>query len=302
MLPADYLRRLRRVEYKARLASEQLVGGRLTSVFRGRGMDFADVREYTPGDDVRRIDWNVTARLRKPFIKRHVEERELVVILAVDVSASGHFGSAPGDSETADTQRELAAVAAGSIAFAATRAGDRVGLLTFTDGVERWIPPRKTRSHVSRMLHELLFATPKSRRTSVEAPLHFLLDTIRRPALVFLFSDFHDASFDRWQPSLKAANQRHELLALHLSDPREFELPDVGIARVEDSETGAVVVIVTSDPGIRAAWARAGAARQVELASAFRSARIPSMPLRFDQPWANNLRGFLAQAAKRRLA
>lgn len=302
MLPTDYLKRLRRVEYKARLASEQLVGGRLPSVFRGRGMDFADVREYAPGDDVRRIDWNVTARLRKPYIKRHIEERELVVVLAVDVSASGHFGTAPKGGGEAETQRELAAIAAGSLAFAAARNGDRVGLLTFAEGVERWLPPRKTRSHVTRMLHELLFAEPKSRGTSVSAPLRFLLDTLRRPALVFLLSDFHDADAGKWEQALKAANQRHELMALPLSDPREFQLPDVGWARVEDAETGEAVEIDTSDPGIREAWARAGAARQERLSSAFRAGRIPSLALRLDQPWAHPLRRFLAQAARRRIA
>jgi uncharacterized protein (DUF58 family) len=302
VLPSDYLKRLRRVEYKARLASEQLVGGRLPSVFRGRGMDFADVREYTPGDDVRRIDWNVTARLRKPFIKRHVEERELVVVLAVDVSASGHFGSAPAGLAEAESMRELAAIAAGAIAFAATRAGDRVGLLTFTDRVERWVPPRKTRPHVSRMLHELLFGTPRARSTSIDIPLKFLLDALRRPALVFLFSDFHDDAFDRWHATLKAANQRHEVLAFPLADRREFELPDVGVARVEDAETGEIVEIDTSDPAVRLAWARVGASRSAHLTAAFRSARVPALTLHCDRPWAHALRTFLAQAAKRRIA
>ncbi|HTH49897.1 MAG TPA: DUF58 domain-containing protein, partial [Candidatus Limnocylindria bacterium] len=174
MLPPDYLKRLRQVEVRARLVSEQLMGGRLTSVFKGRGMDFADVREYVPGDDVRRIDWNVTARLRKPFIKRHIEERELVVMLLVDASASGHFGTAPGGSAQADTKRELAAVLAGALAFSAIRDGDRVGLVLFTDRIERYVPPKKSRAHVTRLLHELLFTEPKAAGTSLNAALNFL--------------------------------------------------------------------------------------------------------------------------------
>jgi uncharacterized protein (DUF58 family) len=171
VIPADWLRRLRHVEVRARLVSEQLLGGRLASVFKGRGMDFADVREYVPGDDVRRIDWNVTARLRRPFIKRHVEERELVVMLLVDGSASGHFGTAPeaavARGDAAETQRELAAILAGALAFSAVRDGDRCGLLLFTDRIERYVPPRKTRPHVTRLLHELLHHAPDFRDDGV---------------------------------------------------------------------------------------------------------------------------------------
>ena len=174
MLPNDYIQQLRSVEVRARLVSEQLMGGRLGSVFKGRGMDFADVREYVPGDDVRRIDWNVTARLRKPFIKRHVEERELVVMLLIDISASGDFGSEPNPSAGVASQREMAAILAGSLAFSAVRDGDRVGAILFSDRVERYIPPRKTRAHVTRLLHELLFTTPKHSGTSIGAGLRFL--------------------------------------------------------------------------------------------------------------------------------
>lgn len=301
MLPADYLRRLRRVEYQARLASEQLAGGRLPSVFRGRGIDFADVREYTAGDDVRRIDWNVTARLRKPFVKRHVEERELSVVLAVDMSASGHFGSPLEPAAQAETLRELGAIVAGSLALAAIRHGDRVGLLTFTSRVEKWVPPRKSRSHVTRMLHELLFAEPADGGTSLAAPLAFLTNAIRRPALVFLISDFHDASTEGWHRALKAANQRHEFAAIRLTDPRETDLPDVGLARVEDAETGETLEIDTSDPEVRAAWAAIGQGRAAALAESLRSCRTPAAVLPLDQPWARPLRRFLATAARRRL-
>lgn len=302
MLPADYLKRLRQVEVRARVVSEQLMGGRLTSVFKGRGMDFADVREYVPGDDVRRIDWNVTARLRKPYIKRHIEERELVVLLLVDVSASGHFGTVDGAEAQAGTKRELAAVLAGALAFSAVREGDRVGLVTFTDRVERYVPPRKTRSHVTRLLHELLFSEIKSRGTSLTAPLNFLNNLFHRPALVFVISDFHDADEAKWTQALKATNQRHEVVALRLLDPRETELPDVGVVMVQDAETGEVRELDTGDPRIRAAYAQAAADRSGKFRSVCRLGGIPDLTVRMDEVWPQRLQRFLDMAARRRVA
>jgi uncharacterized protein (DUF58 family) len=301
MLPADYLKRLRQVEVRARVVSEQLMGGRLSSVFKGRGMDFADVREYVAGDDVRRIDWNVTARLRKPFIKRHVEERELVVMLLVDLSASGHFGTATGP-DSAESKRELAAVLAGALAFSAVRDGDRVGAILFTDRVERYIPPRKTRAHVTRLLHELLFTEPQGTGTSLTTGLNFLNNLFRRPTLSFLLSDFHDPATDSWTRAVKATNQRHELMALRLTDRRELELPDVGVALLQDAETGEVVEVDTGDPAVREAWAKIAEERSKELFATFRSGRVPELEVRTDQPWAQRLQRFLDGAARRRIA
>lgn len=302
MLPADYLKRLRQVEVRARVVSEQLMGGRLTSVFKGRGMDFADVREYVAGDDVRRIDWNVTARLRKPYIKRHVEERELVVLMLVDVSASGHFGTVEGAAAQADTKRELGAVLAGALAFSAVREGDRVGLITFTDRVERYVPPRKTRSHVTRLLHELLYSEIKSRGTSLTAPLNFLNNLFHRPALVFVISDFHDADEARWTKALKATNQRHEVVALRLLDPREMELPDVGVVLVQDAETGEVRELDTGDPAVRTGYARAAEARASQFRSVCRTGGIPDLTVRMDEAWPQRVQRFLDTAARRRVA
>ncbi len=306
MIPSQWLRRLRQVEVRARVVSEQLMGGRLSSVFKGRGMDFADVREYVPGDDVRRIDWNVTARLRKPFIKRHVEERELVVMLLVDASASGNFGTAPDaaiDAGTAaETKRELAAILAGALAYSAVREGDRVGMVLFSDRVERYVPPRKTRPHVTRLLHELLFTEPRSPGTSLVAPLNFLNNLLHRPALVFVISDFQDADEAAWTRTLKATNQRHEVVALRLVDPRELDLPDVGLAHVEDSETGELIEIDTADPAVRQRWKELALERADRLAATFRSGGIPGLDVRTDEPWAHRLQRFLDQAAKRRVA
>lgn len=302
MLPTDYLLRLRQVEVRARIVSEQLMGGRMISVFKGRGMDFADVREYVPGDDVRRIDWNVTARLRKPFIKRHTEERELVVMLLVDVSASGHFGTADSESAQAATQRELAAVIAGALAFSAIRDGDRVGLVLFSDRIERYVPPRKTRAHVTRLLHELLFTEPRSTGTSITGALNFLNNLLHRPALVFVLSDFQDPAEDSWPRALAATNQRHEVIALRTVDRRELELPDVGLALVQDSETGELLELDTGDPEVRAGWAAAAEERAKQLVMTFRRGRIPEMDVRTDQPWPQRLQKFLDHSAKRRVA
>ncbi len=302
MLPSDYLKRLRQVEVRARVVSEQLMGGRFTSVFKGRGMDFADVREYVPGDDVRRIDWNVTARLRKPFIKRHVEERELVVMLLVDVSASGHFGTAGDEEASASTKRELAAVLAGALAFSAVRDGDRVGLLMFSDRIERYVPPRKSRAHVTRLLHELLYTRPKSSGTSISTALRFLNNLLHRPALVFLVSDFHDPDELDWQRTLRATNQRHTVVALRPVDRRELELPEVGWALVQDSETGEVLEIDTGDSAVRSAYAARAAEHSANLMMTFRSGRVAALEVRIDQPWPQRLQKFLDQAARRRVA
>jgi uncharacterized protein (DUF58 family) len=302
MLPANYTQRLRSVEVRARLVSEQLMGGRLTSVFKGRGMDFADVREYVPGDDVRRIDWNVTARLRKPFIKRHIEERELVVMLLVDVSGSGHFGTAVGETAAAETKRELASIIAGALAFSAVRNGDRVGLLTFTDRVERYVPQRKSRAHVTRLLYELLFSEPRSQGTSLTTSLNYLNNLLHRPALVFVISDFQDENEESWTRAIKATNQRHEVMAVRLTDPRELELPNVGLALVQDSESGEVIELDTSDPMVRAEWKKASETRTQNLIATFRSGRIPSLEISTDGPWPQRLQKFLDQAARRRIA
>jgi len=306
MLPPDYLKRLRQVEVRARLVSEQLMGGRITSVFKGRGMDFADVREYVPGDDVRRIDWNVTARLRKPFIKRHIEERELVVMLLVDASASGHFGTAAEEviqsGQGTGTKRELAAVLAGALAFSAIRDGDRVGMLMFTDRIERYVPPRKTRAHVTRLLHELLYTEPKSGGTSLTTALHYLNNLLHRRALVFVLSDFHDPADESWQRAMAATNQRHEVIALRTVDQRELELPNIGLALVQDAETGEVLELDTSDPEVRAGWAALGERRQQDLIATFRRGRVPELEVRTDQPWPQRLQKFLDYSAKRRVA
>jgi uncharacterized protein (DUF58 family) len=241
------LARIRRIEIRARRLVANVFLGEYHSVFRGRGIEFSEVRQYEPGDDVRLIDWNVTARMGAPYVKKYIEERELTVMLVVDVSASSAFTTAT------LTKRELAAEVAATLAFAAIANGDRVGLLAFSDEVERYIRPAKSRRHVLRIIRELLYLSPRGRRTKIGSALSYLARVTRRRAIVFLLSDFFDAGYE---PELRAAALRHEIVALTLSDPRERELPDVGLLEVEDAESGERALIDTSSAGVRAAWHR----------------------------------------------
>jgi uncharacterized protein (DUF58 family) len=293
MIPKEWLKRIRRIEIKSRLISEQLMGGASGSIFKGRGIDFEDVREYVPGDDVRRIDWNVSGRMRKTFVKRFIEERELMVILMVDMSHSGHFGTA------GRTKRELAAEIAGALAFSAVRDSDRVGLLLFTDRVELYLPARKTRQHVFRLIRDMLYHEVRGEGTSIRNALRFFNRVVQRPAIVFVISDFLDEGYER---ALKAANQRHDVIAVKLLDPRELTLPDVGLARLQDAETGEVMEVDTSDPGLRATYERAARAREEALLDFFRRARIGSVELRTDRPYRQPLRVFFEHHLRSKVA
>jgi uncharacterized protein (DUF58 family) len=293
---ADFQSRLRRVEVRSRLISQELMAGQSDSIFKGRGMEFVDVREYSPGDDVRRIDWNVSARMRKTYIKRLIEERELTVLLLVDLSASGHFGT------SGATKREISAELAGTLALSAIRNADRVGLILFTNEVEHYLAPGKTRKHVQRLLRNLLTHTPRLEGTNVSAALRFAARVTHRPALLFLISDLHDENF---APALKTANQRHDVLSLQVIDPRETMLPDVGLALLRDAETGEVIEVDTSDPEVRMAYRRAALNRQLEIRRFFQQARIAHLEVPVGdaaRPWPHALRTFLAQHARRRVA
>jgi uncharacterized protein (DUF58 family) len=295
-MTADFQSRLRRVEVRSRLISQELMAGQSDSIFKGRGMEFVDVREYAPGDDVRRIDWNVSARLRKTYIKRLIEERELTVLLLVDLSASGHFGT------SGATKREIAAELAGTLALSAIRNADRVGLILFTSEVENYLAPGKTRKHVQRLLRNLLTHTPHHEGTDIGAALTFAARVTHRPALLFLISDLHDENF---ASAIKTANQRHDVLALQVIDPRENALPDVGLALVRDAESGEVMEVDTSDPEVRMAYHRAALNRQIETRRFFQTARIGHLEVAMGdpaRPWPNALRTFLAQHARRRVA
>ena len=237
MIPKKILQKVRRIEIKTRGLVNDLFGGEYHSIFKGRGMTFSEVREYNPGDDIRLIDWNVTARTGSPFVKVFEEERELTVFLVVDISASGEFGSA------SQLKRDYGAEVASVLGFSAIKNNDKVGLILFSDKVEKYILPKKGKSHVLRVIRELLYTVPKGSKTSIKVALDYLLKVAKRKCVVFLISDFLDDSYLR---SLKITNKKHDLITIQLLDPVELELPDMGLLKVEDPETGETFWIDTS--------------------------------------------------------
>jgi uncharacterized protein (DUF58 family) len=265
MLPREVIRQIRRLQLKARRAVEDLLGGEYHSVFKGTGIAFEEVREYQPGDDIRAIDWNVTARMGHPFIKRFIEERELTVVLVVDCSGSQQFGT------RAQQKREVAAELAAVLAFSAISNNDRVGLVQFTDRIERFLPPRKGARHVLRLIREVLFYQPEHRGTSLREGLDFLNRVLHRRTIVFLLSDFLDRDFES---SFKRTGRRHDLIALRISDPREEELPAVGLLELEDAETGARLLLDTNSAAVRDAFRRAAEQRRAALAQLARQSRV----------------------------
>jgi uncharacterized protein (DUF58 family) len=245
MLPREIVRKIRRIQITTNRLVNESLGGEYHSVFKGRGMEFDEVREYQHGDDVRMIDWNVTSRAGHPFVKRYVEERELTVMLLVDASASGAFGSFE------KTKGEVAAEISALLAFSATKNNDRVGAILFTDRVEKFIPPRRGSTHVLRVIRELLYHRPKGQGTCIQLALEHLNLVVRKRAVVFLISDLLDQGFER---ALKVAHRRHDVVIIQIVDPRERELPDVGILEMKDAETGEVVCIDTSLANVRGAF------------------------------------------------
>ena len=265
MLPREVLRQVRRLQLRARRAVEDLLGGEYRSVFKGTGIAFEEVREYQPGDDIRTIDWNVTARMGHPFIKRFVEERELTVLLVLDCSGSSQFGT------FLQQKREVAAELAAVLAFSAISNNDRVGLIAFTDRVERFVPPRKGTRHVLRLIRDVLFFQPQRRGTSIRAALDYANRILHRRAVIFLMSDFLDSGYER---SVKLTGRRHDLIAVPLSDPREQELPAVGLLQLEDAETGRPFLLDTSSREVRAEYARRARERREQLRRLAKSARV----------------------------
>src|SRR5436305_95743 len=268
MLTTYVVSQIRRLQLRSRRVVANLLGGEYHSVFKGAGLAFADVRAYQPGDDVRAIDWNVTARIGQPFLKRFVEERELTVLFLVDASASLAFGS------RRQPKREVVAELAALLAFAALHNNDRVGLLHCTDRVEQVVPPRKGTRHAQRLLRDILFYQPARRGTGLRAALDALNRVHRKRSIVFLFSDFLDAGFDR---ALRLAGRRHDLVAVWVRDPLEEELPDVGLLELADAETGEQVLVDTGSAAVRRAFAAGQRRRQDELRRLFRGAGVDAI-------------------------
>lgn len=304
MIPREILKKIRQIEIRTnRLVTESLAG-QYHSVFKGQGMNFDEVREYQPGDDVRAIDWNVTARFNHPFIKKFVEERELTLLLMVDVSGSGRFGS------LAQSKRELAAEVASVLAFSAIRNNDKVGLILFSDEVEKFIPPRKGRKHVLRVIREVLYYDPERRGTDVENALEFAAHMVKHRAILVLISDFllpggvgaePVGLSPRVQTALRQANRRHDLVAVQITDQHELELPAVGRLVLEDAETGELVELDTGSASGRSAFALRRQKHIEQLGRTLRSIGIDSVQLRTDQPYGTELGRFFEKREKRRL-
>jgi len=275
---------MRRLEIRTRRMVNDSLAGAYHSVFKGRGMDFDEVREYTPGDEVRTIDWNVTARAGRTFVKKFTEERELTIFLVVDISASGDFGSG------AMTKRDLAAELASVLAFSAIRNSDKVGLLLYTDRVERYLPPKKGRRHVLRVVRDILYHAPAGIGTDSVKILDVVNHVLHRRAVVFLISDFENAGDPvatraQLRRAMRQTNRRHDLIAVHIEDPREKELPDVGIVALEDAETGEIVEVDTGRSAVRKLFKEQSLERSRRLKSDFRAEGIDTLQLQTDQPY-----------------
>jgi uncharacterized protein (DUF58 family) len=292
--PADIIKKVRRLEIRARHLVTDSVTGAYHSSFKGRGMDFEEVREYEIGDDVRTIDWNVSAKMDRPFVKVFREEREMTLMLLIDLSASGIFGSVE------HSKRERAAEIASVLAFTATQNNDKVGVLLYTDEVEHYIPPKKGRRHILRLIRDILFFEPKGRGTSHQAALDYLNRVQRRKTVVFLISDFLDESqatgiFD----TLALNNQRHDLISIALSDPRECELPPVGLITLEDAETGEMVEVDTGNKHTRQRYTSLARERQSNFKAQMRKKGLDWIQAHTDQPYLPALRNLFARRASR---
>jgi uncharacterized protein (DUF58 family) len=291
VIPQDILKKVRRIELRtSRLVDDVLAGG-YHSAFKGRGMEFEEVRQYQIGDDVRTIDWNVSARYGEPFVKLYREERELTVMLLVDVSVSQHFGTHE------EFKDELVAEICATLSISAIRNNDKVGLICFTDRIEAYIPPRKGSKHVLRVIRELLAIEPEGKETDIGSALEFMNKVQKKRAIVFLVSDMQDRN---WQKQLQIANRRHDVVAVSTNDIAETKLPRVGLMRVENSETGMTHVIDTSSRRVRRTWNQLASESRITIEQTLRRSKVDQIKVRTGEPFTSALRQFFKRREARR--
>jgi len=290
MISKEILKKVRKIEISTRGLVNEVFSGQYHSVFKGRGMDFSEVREYQFGDDIRAIDWNVTARTGHPFVKVFEEERELTVMLVVDASASGDFGTAQ------RVKGEIAVELCALLAFSAIKNNDKVGLIIFTDQIEKYVPPRKGRKHVLRVVRELLYHRPDNQGTDISVALEHLNRVVRRHSVVFLVSDFLTSGFER---SLRVANRRHDVVAIRLVDQREEELPPIGIVEFEDSESGERMLLDTSSTSFARAFKDFTQSADQERRQIFKSIGVDFIQIWTDRPYDAPLMRFFKERARR---
>jgi uncharacterized protein (DUF58 family) len=292
--------RMRELEISTRRMVDDSMAGAYHSVFKGRGMDFDEVREYAPGDEIRTIDWNVTARAGRAFVKKFTEERELTIFLVVDISASGNFGSG------VMAKRDLAAEIASVLAFSAIRNSDKVGLILYTDRIERSLPPKKGRRHVLRVVRDILYHRPQGIGTDTVRTLHVVNRVLHRRAVVFLISDFEtggDPAVARaaLRRAARQTNRRHDLIAVHIEDPRERELPNVGIIALEDAETGEIIELDTARAAVRKRFSELASERAQRLKGDLRAEGVDTVQLRTDMPYLAPLQRFFKARGRARV-
>ena len=290
MIPKEILKKVRQIEIQTRGLVNDVFSGEYHSVFRGRGMEFAEVREYQYGDDIRSIDWNVSARMGHPFVKVYDEERELTVVLLVDLSSSGEFGTHE------QMKGEIAVEICALLAFSAIKNNDKVGLIIFTDKIEKFVPPKKGKKHVLRVLRELLYFKPEAKKTNISAALEYLSHIVRKRSVVFLVSDFISENYEK---ALRIANRRHDIIAGSVGDPRERELPDVGFIELEDAETGEMLTIDSNDQRIRNLFSLEASQQMESRERLFKSIDVDYINISTDTSYIDPLIRFFRMRAKR---
>jgi len=290
MIPKEILKKVKRLEITTRGLVNDVFSGEYHSVFKGRGMEFSEVREYQIGDDIRTIDWNVTARSGSPYVKIFEEERELTVMLMVDASSSGEFGTFE------QLKGEIGVEICALLAFSAIKNNDKVGLIIFTDKIEKFIPPRKGKSHVLRLLRELLYFKPEDKKTDIGMSLEYLNRVAQRRSVIFMISDFISRDYEK---QLRIVNKKHDIVAINIIDPREMELPSIGFIEFEDLESGERMMLDTSDPEVRKLFKNESSASLVKREKLFKSMNVDSIMIRTDQSYVEPLIKFFRMRAKR---
>jgi uncharacterized protein (DUF58 family) len=290
MIPKEILKKVERIEIQTRGLVNDVFSGEYHSVFKGRGMEFSEVREYQYGDDIRSIDWNVSARLGHPFVKVFEEERELTVMLLMDMSSSGDFGTQE------RLKGEIAIEICALLAFSAIKNNDKVGLIIFTDKIEKFVPPNKGKRHVLRVLRELLYFKPEERKTNISVALEYLSSVVRKRSVVFLVSDFIAENYEK---ALRIANRRHDIVAISISDPRERSLPDVGFIELEDAETGEIITVDSADSALRNLFNLKATKELEERSRLFKSMDVDHIDISTDQSYTEPLIRFFKMRAKR---
>lgn len=290
MIPKEIFKKVKHIEIRTTRLVNDLFGGEYQSVFKGQGIEFADVREYVPGDDIRTIDWNVTARSQHPFVKKFVEEREMTVMFVVDMSGSEYFGSG------LRLKSEVAAEITALLAFSAVKNNDKIGMLIITDEVEKYVPPKKGKSHVLRVVREILYYKPKRLLTRLQSALQYLHNVLTRTAVVFIISDFIDEGYEK---ALKILNKRHDVIAIRLKDRREEELPSIGLVEFQDRETGQMVLVDTSLQTLRSSYAKQSKEREAKLDKLFKTLRVDKIDISAESSYVEPLIKFFKLREKR---